>query len=80
MRQFLWDEQEGVKVDNLVAQNLVVKSNARGGLMKKKNIDLLGKWLWRFPLEQNSLWGIARHKNYMFYATLNSLIFDFICV
>lgn len=36
------------------------RSKEKGGLgignLKKKNLALLGKWLWRFPLEQNSLW------------------------
>ena len=26
------------------------------GNLKKKNVALLGKWLWRFPLEQQSFW------------------------
>ena len=59
MRKFLWDGREGGEVDNFVAQNLVVKSKSNGGLeignLKKKNLALLGKWISRFPLEQNFL-------------------------
>lgn len=36
------------------------KGRMKGGLavgnLKKKNLALLGKWLWRFPLVQEALW------------------------
>lgn len=43
-----------------MAWEVVSRSKEKGGLgirnLKKKNMALLGKWLWRFPMEQNSLW------------------------
>lgn len=59
MRSFLWDVQGG-RNRSLVAWDLVTRSKMKGGLglgnLKKKNVSILGKWLWRFPLEQDSLW------------------------
>ena len=60
MRTFLWDTRETGKGRSLMAWDLVVRSKEKGGLglgnLKKKNLALLGKWLWRFPREQQSLW------------------------
>ena len=68
MRKFLWDGREGGKVDNLVAWDLLLKSKSRGGLgignLKKKNLALLGKWIWRLLLEQNSFWGTVIRSKY----------------
>lgn len=40
--------------------DLVRKPNKEGGLgfgnMASKNISLVGKWLWRYPLQPDSLW------------------------
>ncbi|GMN62719.1 hypothetical protein TIFTF001_031795 [Ficus carica] len=59
MRAFLWDVQEVGRVKSLVALEIIM-SKRNGGLglgnLKKKNVALLDKWLWRFPLEQQSLW------------------------
>ena len=56
MRTFLWDSGETGKGRSLVVWNLVVRSKENGGLglgnLKKKNLALLGKSLWRFPREQ----------------------------
>ena len=63
MRSFLWDTMEDGNPRSLVAWDLVARSKDRGGLglgnLRKKNLALLGKWLWRFPLEQNSLWAMV---------------------
>ena len=44
------------------------KSKSKGGLgignISKKNEALLGKWLWRFPLEQNSFWCLIIRSKY----------------
>ena len=43
-----------------MAWDLVVRSKETGELglrnLKKKNLALVGKWFWRFPREQQSLW------------------------
>ena len=45
---------------NLVSWRVVSQPQSRGGLglgnIINRNKALLGKWLWRFPLEVNSLW------------------------
>ena len=60
MRAFLWDIRENGKGRSLVAWDLVVRSKEIGGLglgnLKKNNLALVGKWLWRFPREQQALW------------------------
>ena len=61
------DVQEGGRSRSLVAWETVIKSKKKGGLalgnLKKKNLALLGKWLWRFPPEQESPWAkIVRSK------------------
>ena len=52
---FFWDEYGESKNDHLINW-----SKQKGGLgignILRKNEALLGKWLWRFPLERNSLW------------------------
>ena len=68
MREFLWDTGENGRGRSLVAWDLVVRSKDTGGLglgnLKKKNLALLGKWLWRFPWEQQSLWArVIKSKN-----------------
>ena len=67
MRDFFWEGFGENKSDHLVDWKIVSKSKIMGGLgignLAKKNEALLGKWLWRFPLEQNSLWcSIIRSK------------------
>ena len=60
MRAFLWDTKETSKGRSLVVWDLVTKTKEMGGLglgnLKKRNVALLGKWLWRFLREQQSLW------------------------
>ena len=60
MRNFFWEGYGERACDHLVRWELVSRSKDKGGLgignIAKKNEALLGKWLWRFPLEQNSLW------------------------
>ena len=60
MRDFFWKGKGEGHGDNLVNWETVSKSKRCGGLgvgnITSKNVALLGKWLWRFPLEFNSLW------------------------
>lgn len=39
---------------------VVLKDKEQGGLglgrLKERNLALLGKWLWRFSMDQGSLW------------------------
>lgn len=58
-RDFLW-EGGRQKKDYLVKWDVVVKVKEKGGLglgrLKERNLALLIKWLWRFSMEQGSLW------------------------
>ena len=68
IRDFLWEGFGGSKKDHLINWNIITKSKQKGelgiGNIIRKNEALLGKWLWQFPLEQNSLWGtIIRSKH-----------------
>ena len=60
MRDFFWEGYRERACDHLVSWDIVSKCKDKGGLgignLAKKNEALLGKWLWRFPLEQNSFW------------------------
>ena len=60
MRNFLWKSADGDGGDHLVPWKMVVRAKIKGGLgiglVKERNKALLFKWLWRFPLEQESLW------------------------
>ena len=60
MRDFFWEGYGERVCDHIVNWDIVSKSKEKGGLgignIAKKNKALLGKWLWRFPLEQNSFW------------------------
>lgn len=60
MRNFLWEGTEEGKRDYLVKWDIVTKPTLQGGLgawaLKEKNEALMAKWLWRFPLEPQSLW------------------------
>ena len=60
MRLFLWKKPDGDGGDHLIAWKMVVRPKNKGGLgigrLKEKNKALLLKWLWRFPLEQDSIW------------------------
>ena len=51
-----------------LSKNIVLKSKFKGGLgignLLRKNEALLGKWLWRFPLEQNSFWCLIIKSKY----------------
>ncbi|KAL5539932.1 hypothetical protein UlMin_042971 [Ulmus minor] len=75
MRQFLWDRDLGGKGRSLVGWKLVCKSKECGGLgignLLLRNKALLGKWLWKFPLEQHSLWVAVIRSKYG-----NSRIFE----
>ncbi|KAL5569664.1 hypothetical protein UlMin_026239 [Ulmus minor] len=68
MRQFLWEREVGGKGRSLVDWKLVCIPKERGGLgignLLLRNKALLGKWLWRFPLEQNSLWAAVIRSKY----------------
>ncbi|KAH9734302.1 reverse transcriptase domain-containing protein [Citrus sinensis] len=60
MRDFLWEGIGEGKKDHLVSWRVVSQPQSKGGLglgnIINRNKALLGKWLWRFPLEVNSLW------------------------
>ncbi|VVA31869.1 Hypothetical predicted protein, partial [Prunus dulcis] len=60
MRNFLWEGVEEGKNCHLVRWVRVSKSKEEGGLgigsLRERNEALRAKWLWRFPLETNSLW------------------------
>ena len=60
MKGFLWEGVEEGKKFHLVKWEKVCQSKEEGGLglgnLRNRNVALLAKWLWRFPLEPNSLW------------------------
>ena len=67
LRKFFWEGVEEGKKDHLLGWDIVSRSKSKGGLgignISKRNEALLGKWLWRFPLEQESFWcSIIRSK------------------
>ncbi|KAK9927793.1 hypothetical protein M0R45_024959 [Rubus argutus] len=68
LRNFLWEGIGEDSKDHLVKWIIVSQSKEKGGLgignLAKKNTALLGKWLWRFPLETDSLWHIVIRSKY----------------
>uniref|UniRef100_A0A803QNN3 Reverse transcriptase zinc-binding domain-containing protein n=1 Tax=Cannabis sativa TaxID=3483 RepID=A0A803QNN3_CANSA len=62
MRDFLWKGGDLMGGDHLVSREEVCRPKHEGGLaigrLDMRNKGLLMKWLWRYPLESNSL----RHK------------------
>ena len=59
-REFLWGDLEERRKIHLVRWAVICKDKRHGGLglrhLKDFNHALLGKWLWRFPLERESFW------------------------
>ena len=60
MQRFLWKGVDGDGGDHLIEWKMVIRPKNKVGLsigrLKEKNKSLLLKWLWRFPLEQESIW------------------------
>uniref|UniRef100_A0A803PJL9 Uncharacterized protein n=1 Tax=Cannabis sativa TaxID=3483 RepID=A0A803PJL9_CANSA len=60
MRDFFWEGGDLGGGNHLAAWEEVCRSRKEGGLgiggLELKNKGMLMKWLWRFPLEENSLW------------------------
>ncbi|KAM2375829.1 hypothetical protein ACFXTH_044543 [Malus domestica] len=60
MKGFLWEGVEEGKKTHLVRWELVTKNKEERGLgvgnLRNQNEALLAKWLWRFPMESQSLW------------------------
>lgn len=67
-RHFLWERWKDNKGIHLVAQKEVCCSKDKGGLRIKKiqetNRALLSKWLWRFGVEEDTLWHRAIAEKY----------------
>lgn len=61
MRDFLWEGFDGHNSSHLVSWKIVSNSKENGrlgiGNLILKNKALLGKRLWRFSKEKDSLWG-----------------------
>ncbi|KAL6347674.1 hypothetical protein AAG906_026202 [Vitis piasezkii] len=59
-REFLWGDMEERRKIHLVRWAVICKDKRHGGLglryLKDFNHALLGKWLWRFPIERESFW------------------------
>ena len=59
-RNFLWGDTEERRKFHLVNWAEVCKDKKHGGLglrhLEGLNQALLGKWLWKFSLERESLW------------------------
>ena len=59
-REFFWGDMEERKNIHLVRWAFICKDKRHGGLglwhLKDFNHVLLGKWLWRFPIERESFW------------------------
>lgn len=59
-RAFFWEGKGEGRSDHLVKWEIVSRPKKYGGLgvgnLINKNLALLGKWLWTFPIEQDSLW------------------------
>lgn len=60
--QFLWRGQEDKK-PHLIKWHAVSRGKTNGELTVggtiNRNRALLGKWLWRYPLEQHTLWTVV---------------------
>jgi len=60
MRNFLWEGVDEGKKNHLVKWERVIRAKEEGRLgfssLRERNDALIVKWLWRFPLEPNSLW------------------------
>lgn len=60
MRDFLWEGKDEERKDHLVKWETVSLPKEKRGLavgnIVARNMFLLGKWLWRFPIECGLLW------------------------
>ena len=60
MRTFLWSGSEDIRKIHWVSWEVVTSPKTEGGLgisrLEDVNLALLAKWVWRFTVEQGSMW------------------------
>ena len=63
-RDFLWGGRNLEKKPHLVKWATVCTDKKVGGLGVRGLHKLLGKWIWRFANERNSLWRVAIRRKF----------------